>query len=73
MPKPYADKRIVHPESIVSIADSASLSIEGSFEVNASWFDDERRRYKSESCTPVRRNSACIRANRISMVNGLVI
>ena len=48
MPKPYADKLIVHPESIVSIADSASLSIEGSFEVNASWFDDERRRYQSE-------------------------
>lgn len=47
-PKPYADRLVVHPESIVSIADSASLSIERSFEVNASWFNDERRRYKSE-------------------------
>ncbi len=47
-PKPYADRLVVHPESIVSIADSASLSIERSFEVNASWFDDKRRRYKSE-------------------------
>jgi acetyltransferase-like isoleucine patch superfamily enzyme len=47
-PKPYADRLVVHPESIVSIADSASLSIERSFEVNASWFNDEQRRYKSE-------------------------
>jgi acetyltransferase-like isoleucine patch superfamily enzyme len=46
--KPYPDKLVVRPESIISIATNASLSIERSFEVNASWFADKHRRYKSE-------------------------
>ena len=48
IPKPYADKLVVHPECIVNIAGSALLSIEKAFEVNASWFNDKQRRYKSE-------------------------
>lgn len=42
------NKLVVNPNSMVCIANSADFVINRSFEVNASWFDDKRRRFVSE-------------------------
>ena len=39
---------ITHDRCVISIEPSAVLAIDKSFEVNASWFNDNRRRYTSE-------------------------
>jgi acetyltransferase-like isoleucine patch superfamily enzyme len=42
------NRLIVHPNSLVRISDRSHFAIDRGFEVNASWFDDKRRRFVSE-------------------------
>ncbi len=46
--KQATDRLVVHPDSLVRIAASSDFVIDRSFEVNASWFVDKQRRFKSE-------------------------